>query len=436
MSTPAPAELTAANTLARNVAPIAVSGVGVVTSLGKNLAETFENLCAGRSGAKVRHGQDLRGSITVSQPLSGFPVPTDGFRGIGIWDDPVFAILEHTLREALAHARIDIAAVDPTRVAVVVGLSKGAARLQSRWAADPRSIDADPLAKAVGWAGATPSAGAAFVASRIGSKGPLSAPITACATGLTCIRTAAELLRQGHCDIAIAGAADASLLPMIEAAFRRMRALATPVEPEEPPGRWIRPWSAARNGFLIGEGGALFVLERADELERSGRQAMATLQSFAAGSEAHHATRPNGSARVISRVLRDALASAREIPDFVHLHATATRDYDPLEAAAIREALGPEHRKTRVIASKPLIGHCLGAAGAVELAIACRCLASGMLHPFEPLPPFDFPLAGRPVGRVAEERRLRTCLKLVAGFGGHVEACLISAPGHASSERC
>jgi 3-oxoacyl-[acyl-carrier-protein] synthase II len=428
MSTPAQAERTGRQAIARNRTPIAISGVGAVTSLGSNLDETFHNLCAGR--AEVSGG--LEGSVGIAESeyggLTGFPVDAGRLRRVGMWDDTVFSILEQALEEALSQARFEPTRIDPARVAVVVGLSKGAVRLQSRWAADPHAMASDPLAASLGLAGAGPSAGALYVASRIGSMGPVSAPITACATGLTCLRTAADMLEQGICDVAIAGAADASLVPMIEAAFRRMRALASPVEKDEPPGSWIRPWSARRNGFLIGEGGALFVLERVEDLNRSGRQPMAVLRRFATGSEAHHATRPNGSAEVLSRVLREALSSSRAVPSFVHLHATATRDYDPMEAAAIRMTLGPEHRKTCVVASKPLIGHCLGAAGAVELAIACKMLATGVLHPFEPRSPFDFAQAGHPVGPLPVRRGLESCLKIVAGFGGHIEACLLSAP--------
>lgn len=436
MSTPAYAERTGRKAIARNGLPIAISGIGLVTSLGTSLTETFENLCEGHFGNSAGVVGHFRNADDTIGGLNGFPVDSARLPRVGMWDDLVFSILEQALGEALSQARFDEAQTDPARVAVVVGLSKGAIRMQTRWAADPCAMARDPLAGKLGWTAAGPSAGALYVASRIGSTGPVSAPITACATGLTCLRTAAEMLEQGVCDIAIAGAADASLVPVIEAAFRRMRALASPVDKQEPQGSWIRPWSARRNGFLIGEGGALFVLERAEDLNRSGRQAVAVLRRFAAGSEAHHSTRPNGSAQVLSRVLREALATRQSAPSLVHLHATATRDFDPLEAAAIRMALGPDHRETCVVASKPRIGHCLGASGAVELAIACQMLATGVLHPFEPLPPFDFPHAGRPVGPRTERRRLESCLKIVAGFGGHIEACLLQAPEHEPSGCC
>jgi 3-oxoacyl-[acyl-carrier-protein] synthase II len=406
----------------RNRVSIAISGLGLVTSLGLDFSESFRNLCAGHSGVRPVH-MSLKDNSTE---IVGFPVDQSRLKQDVMWNDPVFWILDHALGEAIERSKLDFKGVSPERIAVIVGLSKGAIRLKSRWADDIASIAQDPLARSLGWAGIAPSAGATFVASRIGATGPVLAPISACATGMTCVRVASDLLSAGLCDVAIAGAADASLIPMIDASFRRMKALASATPLNEPSDRWIRPWSSSRNGFLIGEGGALFVLERLPDLTASGRKPRAVVTGFASGSEAYHATRPHPSADSLRRVLADSIGPDRVLPDVVHLHATATRDYDALEANAVRETLGSSHANTYVMASKPGIGHCLGAAGAVELAIACGALEHEILPPFSPQPPFDFEPVGNTVGPVALAYRAKSILKIVAGFGGHIEACILT----------
>lgn len=399
--------------------PIVITGVGLATSLGRSSGETFAGICEGRSG--------LRQGIWTHpghepQPWFGFPAEIAGCDLDPNWPDPVFSLLKSATIEALQDAGLSIGESDPRRVGVVIGLSKGAVRLQGEWAAKPDSMQKSPAARRLGLMAAAPSAGATFVSELIGSDGPILAPITACATGLTALRQAAQLLRQGVCDIAIAGAADASLEPMMHAAFTRMKSLAGPAFEGEPPQAWIKPWSARRDGFLIGEGGAVFVLEREAHLIRTVQRAIARITGMAAGAEAHHATRPRSDAELLSRVIRESLTHNQTV-DAVHLHATATRGYDPLEAEAVGNALGNEAQSVWMLASKPQMGHCLGAAGAVELAICCESIRRQTLPPFDPEPIADFPRPGRPVGPTARRDQIDSILKVVAGFGGHLEAC-------------
>lgn len=399
--------------------PIVISGVGLVTSLGQNARATFARLCDGHSGVR----EDVwRLPKFGMQPWAGFPVYVPATELDPHWPDPVFSILKSATTEALQDAGLALGAIDPGRTGVVIGLSKGAVRLQGEWAADPLAMHKSPAARRLGLMATAPSAGATYVSELIGGEGPILAPITACATGLTAVRHAAELLKQGACDIAIAGAADASLEPMMYAAFTRMKSLAGPAFEGEPPQAWIKPWSARRDGFLIGEGGAVFVLEREADLTRCGRRAIARVTGMAAGAEAHHATRPRSDAELLTRVIRESLSHGQAV-DAVHLHATATRGYDPLEAEAVGKALENDASAVWMLASKPQLGHCLGAAGAVELAICCESLRRQTLPPFDPEPTGEFPRPGRPVGRVARRERIGSILKVVAGFGGHLEAC-------------
>jgi len=402
----------------RHVCPVVVTGVGCVTSLGWNRTETFNALCQGRSGLRTGSWNHPK---TGDQPWAGFPVDVPPQSLSPLWPDPVFPILQAAATEALADAGLEPQTWNPTRVAVAIGLSKGAVRLQSQWAHNVAGMANCPAAQRLGLAAAAPSAGASFIANLLGTTGPILAPITACATGLTAIRHAVSLLQNGVCDIALAGAADASLEPAMHAAFARMKSLAEPHFPHQPPQDWIRPWSPSRNGFLIGEGGAVFVLERARDVQNQGRTGIARITRMVAGAEAYHPTRPEGSGQVLTRLVQQA-TQGRDT-EAVHLHMTATRGYDQLEARAVAEALGPQADACRVMASKTQIGHCLGAAGAVEVAICCEALRRQILPPFHPTHTEGFSTFGQPIGPQPLATPTGSILKIVAGFGGHLEIC-------------
>ena len=398
--------------------PVVITGVGCVSSLGWNRHQTFEALCQGHTGLRTGIWHS---SAFGPHPWAGFPVDIPPDRLLPLWPDPVFPILQAATTEALADAGLAPQNWNPTRVAVAVGLSKGAVRLQSQWAHDLAGMTRCPAAQRLGLAAAAPSAGASFISNLLGTTGPILAPITACATGLTAIRHAVSLLQQGVCDIALAGAADASLEPTIHAAFARMKSLAEPRFAGEPPQAWVKPWSASRNGFLIGEGGAVFVLERAADVQHKGRPAIARIARMVAGAEAYHPTRPDGSGRVLTRLVQQATQGVTT--NTVHLHMTATQGYDQLEATAVAQALGPQANSCRVMASKTQIGHCLGAAGAVEVAICCEALRRQQLPPFHPTRTDGFDTFGRPIGPTAIATPTDSILKIVAGFGGHMEIC-------------
>ena len=252
-----------------------------------------------------------------------------------------------------------------------------------------------------------------------------SAPVAACATGLVAVLQAAALIRRGDCDVALAGAADASLDPMLLAAFRTMRALA---RRDGPPAEAVRPWDRARTGFVVGEGAAVLVLERGDHARARGIRPYAELAGGALGSDAFHETNLNPDPANLAALLRRALADADVSPsevDYVNVHGTATRPNDPLECRAIRLALGPHADAASCSANKSQIGHLLGAAGAAELALTCLSLRDGFAPPTlnltDPDPACD--LDGTPL--VGRSRRIDAAVKVSLGFGGHLAAAVL-----------
>ncbi len=397
---------------------VAITGIGLVTSLGPDRASTWEALRRGRTGAAWLRRDDLGPGV------AGFPVarPASGA-------DPALALLDRAVDGAIADAGLDAhGGLDPDRVAVLLGLSKGGVRSLARVHERVRSGEAAPdrdrdLAR--DWARSWPSSGAAAVSARLGSRGPCVAPVAACATGLVAVLQAVDLIRRGACDLALAGGADASLEPIVLAAFRRMKVLA---RVEGDPVRAVRPWDRGRSGFLVGEGGAVLVLERLAAARARGATAYAEVAGGSIGSDAYHETaldpNPAGLARLIRRALADAGMRPADL-DAANVHGTATRTNDPLECRALRLALGADADRLACSANKAQIGHLLGAAGSVELAIAALTVRDGFVPPTlnldDPDPACDLdatPHAGRPAP-------IRAVLKLSIGFGGHLAAAIL-----------
>ncbi len=319
---------------------------------------------------------------------------------------------------------------DPHRAAVLFGLSKGRMLYQEgifeRWAKNPG--DDQELARA--WPHIVTNEGASRVARLLDARGPCLAPVAACATGLIAAIQGADLIRHGHADLAFVGAADASLTPFLLGAFRRLRVLA-PVGDDDDPARAIRPWDKNRRGFLVGEGAAVLVLEREDHARARGALPYAEFAGGAMGSDAYHVTDqnpdPEGLAHLITLALRNADLDASEI-DHANVHGTATRSNDPLECRAIRRAFGAHADTLSCSANKAQIGHLLGAAGAVELAITAMAIRDQFIPPTmnltDPDPACD--LDGTPL--VGRSREVRAAIKLSLGFGGHLACAVLRRP--------
>jgi 3-oxoacyl-[acyl-carrier-protein] synthase II len=397
---------------------VVITGIGLVTSLGLDRSTTWDAIRRGESGADW---------LDIEPGFAGFPVRLPG----PLADDaePALEILARAADEAMADARLcgpgPGRAFDPDRAATLIGLSKGGVRSLARGRSLIRRGDLDDERIARAWSRSWPSSGASLVSARFGLRGPCLAPVAACATGLVAALQGVELIRRGACDLALVGGSDASLEPILLAAFRRMKALA---RVEADPRLAVRPWDEARSGFLVGEGGAVLVLERLDHARGRGATPYAELAGGAIGSDAYHETAldpdPTGLARVIARALRDAGVEARQL-DAANVHGTATPGNDPLECRALRLALGPEADRLACSANKAQIGHLLGAAGSAELAIAALSVRDGHAPPTLNLdrPDLACDLDGTP--HVGRSRPIRALLKLSIGFGGHLAAAVL-----------
>ena len=400
---------------------VVISGIGLATSLGATRAATWAGVRAGRSGARWLDRPGLEPG------LAGFPIEPNPWAG---HPEPAIGLLDHVAAEAWADAGLDGAGADPDRIGVLLGLSKGGLRGLAATAAATRpgavaGRDNEALARA--WLSCWPGAGAAAIAASRGWRGPCLAPVAACATGLVAALQGLDLIRRGVCDVVLAGSADTSLEPLVLGAFRRMKVLAR-LDPSDDPTRVVRPWGRDRSGFLVGEGGAVLVLERLEAVRARGGSAYAELAGGALGSDAHHETGldpdPAGLARVIARALRDATTDPTEVAA-VNVHGTATGPNDPLECRALRRAFGTHADRLACTASKSQVGHLLGAAGSVELALAALAVRDGFAPPTlnldDPDPACD--LDGTP--HRGRSLAIPAALKLSLGFGGHLAAAVL-----------
>ncbi|QDV37120.1 3-oxoacyl-[acyl-carrier-protein] synthase 2 [Tautonia plasticadhaerens] len=399
---------------------VVVTGIGLRTGLGPDAVSTWEGLRAGRSAAR-----------SLSSILPGH-----GGRWHGYPAHPANRRQttpgENEVSEAVRDARLfegERPNFDPDRAATVIGLSKGDIGRLARahrhlHHGGPAALDAvDP-----DWTRCWPDAGARSAFESLGLRGPSIAPVAACATGLMAVLRAAELIRIGTCDLALAGATESSIEPLVLGAFARMRVLA---RVGEDPIAAVRPWDRARSGFLVGEGGAVLVLEREEHARHRGVLPYAEVLGGALGSGAGHETRLDPDPGRFAMLIAEAMTRCGVVPDevdHVNVHGTATRDNDPLECRAIRRALGSHADGVSCSANKAQIGHLLGGSGAVELAITCLAIRDQFVPPTlnltDPDPACD--LDGTPgVGRY---RPIGTALKFSIGFGGHLGVAVLRRP--------
>ncbi|MDR3636867.1 MAG: beta-ketoacyl-[acyl-carrier-protein] synthase family protein [Isosphaeraceae bacterium] len=405
---------------------VVVTGIGLVTGLGGTRESTWAALKDGGNALRRLDGLVPEGVL----PWAGAPWFDDGGIAPECGGDPALSLLLRSAHEALTDAGLGRRtpdgppSYDPERVATLAGLSKGCLQSLARRRRDNDWISA--AAAGSRWPDHYwPNAGALAISRSADLRGPCLAPVAACATGLVAALQAADLIRRGACDIALAGAGDASLDPLVLGAFQKMGVLA---RGDGAPSRALRPWDRRRSGFLVGEGAAVLVLERADHARERGAVPYVEFAGGAFGADGYHETSqnpdPSGLADLIARALVRARTEPSEI-DLANVHGTATPSNDPLECRALRLALGAHAENVSCTANKSQIGHLLGAAGAAELAIACLSVRDGIVPPTlnldDPDPACD--LDATP--HVGRRRSIRAALKLSIGFGGHLAAAVV-----------
>lgn len=394
----------------KNDDPVVITGIGLITSLGHTKEETWGAIRRGER--RMRFLDEARG------------LPGGTFIGAEV-DIPrrpgrlkMFPLCEAATAEAISDARIRWNEVDRTRF----GCSMNAHVGDTRWIDQQMGREVDPT---VPWFTQwLPNSTATHIASLFELQGPRLSHSTACASSLISILTAARAIRDGQCDIAVAGGADA-IDPLFAAGFRRMRVLATAENPNEA----CRPYDEDRNGFVMGEGGAVLVLERLSHARRrSDARIYAELASSCMVSEAHHVTGLAEESEALIYAMRSALFRAG-IPasevGYVSSHGTGTLQNDYAEMRSLADVFGRSISDLYVSSAKSMLGHMVNAAGGAELAVTLLAMRDGFAPPTMNVTKPDracefdcLPLHGK-------ERRFQHALKLSLAFGGHTLAVVL-----------
>jgi 3-oxoacyl-[acyl-carrier-protein] synthase II len=394
---------------------VVVTGLGATTPLGGDVTSTWDALRAGKSGV-VALAEDWvdRFDLPVRIAAKLAVDPSDSLPRVQArrWDrcEQVAMI---AAREAWQHAGAPD--VEPERLAVVIGTGIGGALTllgQDDLLENAGMRKVSPLTIPM----LMPNGPAAHVGLDLRARGGVHAPVAACASGAEALAIAWRMLRAGEVDVVVAGGAEACIIPITLAGFAQMRAMSTR---NDEPERASRPFDIARDGFVLGEGAGVMVLERAEFAAARSAARYGRLAGVGTSSDGHHITAPEpegiGAGRAISAALRTAGLAKTDV-GHVNAHATATLVGDVAEAAAIRTAVG-DHAV--ITAPKGALGHLLGAAGAVESLACVLALRDGVVPPTLNLEDLDPGVQLDVVTGSAREVRLRAAVNDSFGFGGH-----------------
>ncbi|MGW4285995.1 beta-ketoacyl-[acyl-carrier-protein] synthase family protein [Streptomyces sp. NPDC004673] len=335
--------------------------------------------------------------------------------------------------EAVHDSGLDLAAEDPWRIAVSVGTAVGGTtRLEhdyvlvshggQRWDVDHTQARPE-LHRAF-----SPSTVASSVAERFGARGPVQTVSTGCTSGLDAVGYAFHTVQEGRADICLAGASDSPISPITMACFDAIKATSPN---NDDPAHASRPFDNDRDGFVMGEGGAVLVLEELEHARARGAHVYCELSGYATFGNAYHMTGLTPEGLEMARAIETAMDQARIDPtaiDYVNAHGSGTRQNDRHETAAVKRALGQHAYDTPMSSIKSMVGHSLGAIGAIEVVACVLALAKQAVPPTAnyttPDPECDLDY----VPREARERKLNGVLSVGSGFGGFQSAVILTRP--------
>ena len=398
---------------------VVITGVGAVTPLGNDVRSSWEQLVAGRGAAGPITAFDTTGfAVTFACEAKGFE-PTQWIeRKQARRMDRFAQMIVAAAQQARADAGLEVEH-ECDRVGASVATAMGG--LKSFETACETLIERGP-GRVSPFAIPTiiPNIGAAQISIELGTKGPLTSQCTACAASTMAIGDGVDAIRLGRADVMFAGGSEAAITRVGIAGFSAMRALS---QRNEDPEHASRPFEADRDGFVMGEAGAVLVLEELGHASRRGARVYAELVGYGVSSDAQHLTEPDPTGQSPARAMRMAFADAGISPDqidYINAHGTSTPLGDASETRVIKRALG-EHiaRRVPISSTKGATGHTLGAAGAVEAIFCALAIHEGVLPPtinYEtPDPECDLDY----VPNEAREADVGVAVSNSSGFGGH-----------------
>jgi len=403
---------------------VVVTGLGLITSLGNDLASSWEALCQGKSGvAETTNFDTSEFRIHFGAEVKNFDPLLYMDRKEVRRNDPYEQIAIATTKQALAQAGLQITEENGDDIGVYIGSGIGGLitmhdQFKVLYSKGPDRISPFFINMMI-VDGAT-----GIVSILTGAKGPNIAMVSACATSANTIGEAWETIRRGDAKAMIAGGAEKGITPIAMAAFDNMHALSR--RNDDPQGA-CRPFDATRDGFVMGEGSDMMILEDLDFACARGARILAELVGYAATGDAYHVTEPAPEGAGLVRAMRRALQKAGLRPDqvdYINAHGTSTPYNDRTETQAIKACFGDHAYRLAVSSTKSMTGHTLGAAGAVESVISVMSILTGVIAPTinlqHPDPECDLDY----VPNHARQATVNFAMTNSMGFGGH-NACLI-----------
>jgi 3-oxoacyl-[acyl-carrier-protein] synthase II len=406
---------------------VVVTGLGVVTSVGHDVGSFWASLIAGRSGVR---------RVSLFDPSE---LPSQIGAEVRDWDaaahmDPKEARRNDrythfgyvAAKQAVADSGLDMDREDGDRVGVMIGSGIGGmytyeSQLKVLAERGPRKVSPFTIPSLIG------NMCSGLFAIELGARGPNFGVVSACATGTHALGEAAHAIRRGEVDVMVAGGSEAAITPFAYASFCSMKAMSTR---NDVPEKASRPFDRNRDGFIMGEGAGVLVLESLEHAQARGARIYCELAGYAATCDAHHITQPDPEGRGLSLAMRRALANSSVAPeeiDYINAHGTSTPYNDKFETLAIKKVFGDHARRLAISSTKSMTGHLLGAAGGIESVICVKTLQSQIVAPTinldDPDPECDLDY----VPNVARQLRVRTVLSNNLGFGGQNAAVVFRA---------
>ncbi|GAB6072703.1 beta-ketoacyl-ACP synthase II [Venenivibrio stagnispumantis] len=405
---------------------VVITGLGAVTPLGENVKEYWEGLINGKSGIDIIKRFD---PVAYNLPvlIAGEVKNIDYSKYLDskelkrMSDFVKFAVI--AAKEAILDSGLDLEKIDKEKAGVIVGTGIGGLRdieEQQMVLMEKGARRVSPFFIPSGIS----NMASGYISIEFGFKGPNSCVVTACATGTHSIGDAFKIIQRGDADIMIAGGTESAITPLGIAGFANMKALSTR---NEEPTKASRPFDAERDGFVMGEGAGILVLEELEHAIKRGAKIYAEVVGYGMTGDAYHITAPcadaDGAIRVMKMALNDARINPTEV-DYINAHGTSTPLNDRVETHAIKEVFKEHAYKLKISSVKSMIGHLLGAAGAVEAVATALTIKHGIIPPTinyehpDPYCDLDY------VPNKAIEYPVKVAISNSFGFGG-TNACLV-----------
>ena len=409
-----------------------ITGMGIISPLGLDVATTWDGIINGRSGVDFITAFDSEGFDTqFAAEVKGFDPESYLDRKNARRMDRFAQFAAVAAQEACRQAGLEPGSVDPYRVGVIIGSGIGGISTLSQQHEilidrGPKRVSPFLIPMMLG------DMASAQVSMVTGSMGANYCAVSSCSSGAEALGQGWAMIRRGQEDIVLAGGSEAPLVPVAVAGFNALRALS---RFNEDPAKASRPFDVQRDGFVMGEGAAVLVLESEESANRRGVTPLAEIKGYAATSDAYHLTEPMASGESAARAMSNALEEAGVDPsevDYINAHGTSTPLNDRHETMAIKVALGEEAYRVPLSSTKSMTGHLLGSGGALEACFCVLAMENSIIPPTINLndPDPDCDLDYTP--NQARSKEINVTISNSFGFGGHNSVLVFGKPGAAS----